>query len=363
MNHDSTTAVDPTTVIYGAFKGMGDLLCAAPAIVWELNRGSSVVLLVFPQLPREFLELIDFGPNRAALDVVPLPTPARPGNMSAFCSRMSRLSPGHVWLSPHSPGPAASWRIPLLLSVVKRLYWRDSVMGGAASEPLSRLFDVRVPVDRSLPFADREWLAYASFRKSGGEARPSVGFTKGISQARADPPAYDLLIHPGAGAKNRAWPPHHFATLLRHMPEHYRIAVVGIPDDVAAMKAVLPAARKVHYSSGTLEHAIMVMARSRVLLTMDSGPMFFAQLLRRPTVSLFGASDPAHVIGHSEWVSPMYERKWACQPCGNSHCTQKSVLCMESLDPQRVAARVLDLLRDTEQAQTTATAMRATPAE
>lgn len=348
MNHDSTMSVDQTTVIYGAFKGMGDLLSAAPAIVWELNRGSCVVLLVFPQLPREFLDLIDFGPNRAALHIIPLPTPARPGNMWAFFTRMSRLYPAYVWLSPHSPGPAASWRIPLLLSVVKRLYWRDSVMGGVASEPLSRLFDVRVQIDRSLPFADREWLAYAGFRKNGSEARPSVGFTKAISQARAGPPAYDLLIHPGAGAKNRAWPLHHYATLLRHVPERYRIAVVGIPDDVAAVRAVLPVDRKVHYSSGTLEHAIMLMARSRVLLTMDSGPMFFSQLLRRPTVSLFGASDPAHVIGNSKWVHPMYERKWACQPCGNSHCTQKSILCMESLDPHRVAARLLDLLRETE---------------
>ena len=240
-------------------------------------------------------------------------------------------------------------RIPLLLSVVKRLYWRDCVMGGAASEPLSRLFDVRVPIDRSLPFADREWLGYASFRGNANEARPSVGFTRSISQARANPPVYDLLIHPGAGAKNRSWPRHYFASLLRHMPERYRIAVVGIPADVAAMKAALPADRNVHYSSGTLEHAIMVMASSRVLLTMDSGPMFFSQLLRRPTVSLFGASDPAHVIGHSSWVHPLYERKWPCQPCGSSHCTQKSVLCMESLDPRRVAAHLLDLLRETEQ--------------
>lgn len=349
MNHDPTTAVEQTTVIYGAFKGMGDLLCAAPAIVWELNRGSRVVLLVFPQLPQEFLDLIDFGPNRAALHIAPLPTPARLANMRAFFSRMSRLSPRYVWVSPHSPGPAASWRIPLLLSVIKRLYWRESVMGGVASEPLSRLFDVRVPVDRSLPFADREWLAYASFRKNGIDARPSVGFSNAISQARADPPTYDLLIHPGAGAKNRTWPLQHFATLVGRMPERYRIAVVGLPDNVAAMKSVLPADRKIHYASGTLEQALMVMARSRVLLTMDSGPMFFAQLLRRPAVSLFGASDPAHVIGHSKWVRPMYERKWACQPCGNSHCTQKSVLCMESLDPQKVAAQLLDLLREPEQ--------------
>jgi heptosyltransferase II len=353
------------TVVYGAFKGMGDLLCAAPAITWELNQGSSVVLLVFPQMPREFLELIDFGPNRAALRISVLPTPARLGNMRRFFAEMSRLTPAFVWLSPHSPAPAASWRIPLLLAIVKRLYWPAAVLGGAESEPLSRFFDVRVPVDRGLPFAEREWAGYSSLRKSADGSPPRVALRESIMGSRSEPPIYDLLIHPGAGALNRRWPLEHFSKLVALIPGHYRIGVVALPHDAAAMKRVLPADRPIHFCSGSLEEAIRAMGRSRVALTMDSGPMFFSRALGVPTVSLFGASDPANVIGYTSPIVPLYNRSCPCQPCASARCSQKSVICMESIEPAAVAATVLDLLRLSYSAEGSIpkAAMRAMPAE
>lgn len=345
MSHPAAAATGrERTVVYGAFKAMGDLLCAVPSITWELNQGSNVVLLVFPQLPHEFLNLVDFGPKHAALRVTTLPTPARLGNMRAFFAEMSRLSPEFVWLSPHSPAPAASWRIPLLISAVKRLYWRDAVMGGADTEPLSRSFDVRVPVDRALPFAEREWLGYSSFRKSGSESPPPVMFRESIRKARSDSPLCDLAIHPGAGAQNRRWPPDHFSRLVSLIPARYRIAVVGVPADVDALKSILPQGRAINYLCGSLEQALVAIARSRVMLTMDSGPMFFSRALGVPAVSLFGASNPRNVIGYCSSVSPLYEHACPIQPCGAATCTQKSILCMEALKPDKVAATVLDLL-------------------
>mgnify|MGYP001545680211 CR=1 FL=1 len=333
------------TVVYGAFKGMGDLLCAVPAIVWELNQGSSVVLLVFPQLPREFLELIDFGPHRAALRISVLPQPARFGNMRRFLAQMSHLTPAFVWLSPHSPAAAASWRIPLLLAAVRRLYWPGAVLGGAESEPLSRFFDVRVPVDRGLPFAEREWSGYSTLRNIAHPSPPPARLRESIMRSRSEPPIHDLLIHPGAGAPNRRWPLEHFSRLVSLIPGRYRIGVVALPDDAAAMRRVLPADRPIHFCSGSLEEAIRALGRSRVALTMDSGPMFFSRALGVPTVSLFGASDPANVIGYASSVVPLYEKGCPCQPCGSPRCSQRSVICMESIGPAAVAARVLELLR------------------
>lgn len=353
------------TVVYGAFKGMGDLLCAVPAITWELGQGSSVVLLVFPQLPREFLELVDFGPNRAALRVSELPTPARPGNMRRFFAEMSRLTPSFVWVSPHCPAPVASWRIPLLMAIVKRLYWRGSVLGGAESEPLSRLFDVRVPVDRKLPFAEREWSGYSQLRKSADSFPPRAALREPLMRGRSEPPLYDLAICPGAGALNRSWPAEHFASLVRLIPTDYRIAVVALARDAAALKRVLPVDRPIQFCSGSLEQAIRALARSRVAFTMDSGPMFFSRALGVPAVSLFGASDPANVIGYATSVVPLYERTCPRQPCGSARCSQKSVICMESIDPASVAGRVLDLLRlsSSTEGPVDAAPMRVAPAE
>lgn len=332
------------TVVYGAFKAMGDLLCAVPAITSELNQGSKVVLLVFPELSREFLDLLDFGPNNAALQIVDLPTPLGLRNMRAFVTRMARLSPAFVWMSPHSPPAAASWRIPLLLAVVKRLHWKGAIMGGADSEPLSRLFDIRLPVDRNLPFAEREWASYSSFRQRSVGPPSAVAFRESIASARSEAPKHDVAICPGAGAENRRWPAHSIASVVGLIPPQYRIALVGLPADVAAVRSLVPADRSITCCSGTLEEALRTIAHSRVALTMDSGPMFFARTLGVPAVALFGASDPANVIGHQSSVLPLYRRTCPFQPCGRAHCMQASVQCMEAHEPAGVAQELVRLL-------------------
>ena len=52
----------PSTLVYGAFKAMGDILNASPVIASQLDSAHKVKLLIFPSpaLP-EFIQLIDFG--------------------------------------------------------------------------------------------------------------------------------------------------------------------------------------------------------------------------------------------------------------------------------------------------------------
>jgi heptosyltransferase-2 len=348
MSHHATDS-DPGTVVYGAFKGMGDLVSALPVILSELSCGATVVLLIFPQILK-FIELIDFGSNRARLQVCTLPVSGGLRSLREFFTRMSQLSPEAVWISPHAPAPASSWKIPLLLWVAKHRYWPIAKLGGADTERMAWLFDVRVPVDRSLPFAQREWTGYFGFRARSFDAGsvpaspPPVPFIDSIRRSRREAPAYDLLIHPGAGAANRKWPLSHYPQLVERIPAEYSIAVLGLPEDVAALQAVLPKDRNIAFLTGTLEQSIMAIAGARVALTMDSGPAFFAKALGVTAVSLFGASDPANVIGFDGTVTPSYVRKWPCQPCGSPICSQKSTLCMESLGPDTVARDVLRLL-------------------
>jgi heptosyltransferase-2 len=261
---------------------------------------------------------------------------------------MALLSPDIVWYSPHAPRIASSWKIPLLLWLIKKRTWPDARLAGADSERLSRLFDVRVAVDRSLPYRLREWTAFSMLR---GEhpvtSPPPIAFKQPLQQLRRLPPAYDLLIHPGAGSENRKWPLQHYAEMVRHLPGDCRIAVLGLPRDIAAMKQVLPGERAIEFLTGTLEEAIASIARTRVALTMDSGTMFFASVLGVPAVALFGPSDPANVIETGGSVVPVYELKWPCQPCRSSHCTEKAVYCMNSLEPAQVARTVLRLLHTT----------------
>ncbi len=334
----------PRVVLYGAFKAMGDFLSAAPVILSELSAGNRVVLLIFPAL-RSFVDLVDFGESRVRLEVVSLPVGGT-RSIQDFLRRMRRLKADRIWVSPHAPAPASSWKIPLILWLLKLLFWRDALLAGAHSERMSRLFDVRVPVDRRLPFGLREWTAYrlAWAPDRAIQPAPKIQFHPHLNRHRIEPPAYDLLIHPGAGAENRKWSFTRYPEFIRLIPAIYRIAVLGLPADVAAMRQVLTGDREIEYLTGTIEQSITSISRTRVMLSMDSGNMFFSQLLGVRTVALFGASAPANVIPLDSTVIPIYEQRLSCQPCGRSRCIQIEPFCIHSITPQRVASAVLEAL-------------------
>jgi ADP-heptose:LPS heptosyltransferase len=218
-------------------------------------------------------------------------------------------------------------------------------MAGAESERLSFLFDVRVPVSRDLPLAEREYHTFASVGTGGPTTEPaSPLFVERIRKRRDESSTFDLLIHPGANVANRRWPWGHFAALVALMPSRYRIAVLGLPSDIHEARQVLPADRDILFFAGSLEEAIKTIASTRVLFSMDSGAAHFAACLNVPTVALFGKSDPASIIGFRGSVRPLYERKFPCQPCGKATCSQPEVLCMNSISPESVAQALLRLL-------------------
>jgi heptosyltransferase-2 len=330
---------DCKTVVFGAFKAMGDLLCACPVIQSELEAGNRIHLLIFNNKALfEFSQLIDFGLHRDQLTIHLLPIPGGLKAYRRFLREMSGLDPDLVWISPHAPAPASSWKIPMLLWFIQKLYWKRALLAGADSERMSYLFDHRIEVDRGLPFTQREWYAFESLSDGRVSKKPpKISFIPQISGFRAIPPLYDLLIHPGANAENRRWPDDHYSRVVRSLPSHYKIAVIGLPDDIAAMKRALPADRDIQFLTGSLQDSLIAIARCRVLLTMDSGNVHFARVLGVRAVALFGKSDPANVIPLNGSVVAIYEQKFPCQPCGKTYCSQPEVYCMNSLSPERVS--------------------------
>jgi heptosyltransferase II len=337
----------PQTIVYGAFKGMGDLLCAAPVIASELAKGHAIKLLLFPgSALREFVELLDFGVNRHNLTSFQLPLSGGLTARLSFLRQMASFRADLVWISPHASREASSWKIPLLLWFVKTLYWPRAVLAGARDERLSTLFDLRIPLDRSLPLALREWVAYSRLDDEFKQFPGFAPFIDSITIHKKYTPAYDLLIAPGANATNRLWPLPHYVSLVQMIPSEYRIGVVGLPSDIERMRQVLPKNRQIDLLTGTLEKAISLIAQSRVVLTMDSGNVHFANVLNVPGIALFGKADPASIIPQSGTMRPFYEKKFPCQPCNSAHCSQPQVYCMDSIPPETVAKALIRLLQN-----------------
>jgi heptosyltransferase-2 len=259
---------------------------------------------------------------------------------------MRTLSPRNIWISPHAPAADSSWRVPLLLWLIKQLFWRSAVLIGAASERLSMIFDRRLHIDRTLPLPRREWAAYCELRHNTAlpEFAPSPAFITAISDVRHQPPAFDLVIHPGASAWNRIWPHEKYPVLLAALPAHWTIAFVGLPADLAAVQAAFPPGLSENYTFlvGSLQHALQIIASARRLLVMNSGTMHFAEVLGIPTVAIFGQQTPSDVIGEGNIV-PVYQVSAPCQPCGRATCNQPHLYCLTNLDPLIVARQLTQL--------------------
>jgi hypothetical protein len=332
------------TVVYGVFKGMGDLLAAAPVIVCELNAGSRVILVVFRAVIK-LVELLDFGDNRGNLDVTIFPGLGSFTQLVRFVTDAARWRPDFVWISPHSPIAARSRNVPMFFFFMRRTFWRKAVLAGADTERLSQWFDLRVRVDRGLPLATRESTAYSLARWNGQNRVLGVSFKPSLHAYRQARPEFDVVVHPGANADNRKWPIAHFVTLIKTLSDNHRIGVVGLPQDLDGIRAALPAVPGIQYIEGSLEEAIASIAKARVLLAMDSGTKSFASILGVPTVALYGPVDPATVLEGGGVVFPIYEKKWPCQPCGDSRCSQSTNYCLTSIEPGTVSAALLARLR------------------
>lgn len=340
------SACRPVTLVYGAFKAMGDVLNASPVIASQLDSGHQVKLLIFPGavLP-EFIQLIDFGRNRKNLELAPLPVSRGIKAFLDYFAWAKAIEPTLIWISPHAPRSASSWKIPILLWSTQKLFWKKARLAGARSERLSILFDESVCVDRDLPYMEREHFAFSMLSDSaaGGPLR-RISFISRIQDQRKLSPLYDLLIHPGANVPSRMWPSGRYQELVRLLPQHLRIAVLGIPSDIEMMRQALPSNRNIAFLTGSLEEAITAIARCRALLAMDSSALHFAKVLNVPAIALFGKCDPATVIASGSDILPIYERKFPCQPCGKTGCSQPEAYCINSIEATTVARSFLQLL-------------------
>jgi heptosyltransferase-2 len=335
----------PELVVFGVFKGIGDLLNAAPTIADELHRGSRVVVLIFPNRQLEsLLGLLDLHAICGQLAIEAIPVSFKPAGVLSFWSVLRRLDPNFIWISPHSARVSSSWKIPILLWLMRALGWRQAKLAGAESEKFSMLFDIRVPIDRHLPYADREWTAF-SMAKGYLPVQPlrPISFLSVITKRTNEFPIYDLAMHPGASTENKRWPSSYYADLLGRLPQDWRIALVGLQSEVKEIMDALSDTRQLTVVTGTLRDAIEAMARARVVLTMDSSSRHLASLLSVPVISLFGPSNFQPATRSNADAVQLSASGLSCQPCERRQCRYQIVYCMQMISPVVVAERLLQI--------------------
>jgi lipopolysaccharide heptosyltransferase II len=172
---------------------------------------------------------------------------------------------------------------------------------------------------------------------------------------------HDLVVaHVSASNPFKRWPEPAFAEVfatLARQNDRRRIVICSGPSDHEAAARVTQAARAqlgaeapriVDIGDFTLPELHALIARSRLFIGGDTGPMHLAATTRTPVVGLFGPTLPA---AFAPWRDPgvrtisLEIEGLPCRPCEQRVCAPGDFRCLATLPPARVVAAAEEVLQ------------------
>ena len=156
-----------------------------------------------------------------------------------------------------------------------------------------------------------------------------------------------LMVTPWTSWKSKNWGIDNFAACLNELPADVQILLCGGPGDRENNKRICQAvSRPLIDATGqtSLLELAALMAKADLLLTGDTGALHIATALTVPTLSLWGPTHPEKygplVPGHVFLCAT-----GECTNCNKTKCRLQTNACMNSLLPQQVANKTMELLR------------------
>lgn len=171
-----------------------------------------------------------------------------------------------------------------------------------------------------------------------------------------------IVIHVSAGNAFRRWPESAFVRLIVGLtanPARRVIVSSGPSDREAAVRIVRHArealgeslaSRIVDFGEFDLGELRALVARSRLFIGGDTGPLHIAATTATPVVGLYGPTLPAR---SAPWRNPAYPMEslgiegLPCRPCDQRHCVPGDFRCLTTLKSDDVLAAAERLLKRT----------------
>lgn len=176
------------------------------------------------------------------------------------------------------------------------------------------------------------------------EPRPTLVMTPGAQErARTLVGEAPLLgVVPGANYRTRQWPAERFREAAGRIAARFSLkpVVLGAADQRALCEAACPEGGVV-VAGEPLPVAAALLARARLVLTNDTGPLHMAA----------AAGVPAVVLAGPNWVGPYGEgvileaEDIPCRPCGRTECPAENAhACMTRISVEHAVAAAGTLL-------------------
>jgi lipopolysaccharide heptosyltransferase II len=159
-----------------------------------------------------------------------------------------------------------------------------------------------------------------------------------------------VLLHPGATAASRRYPPELWAEAADILATRLRIPLVftGGEEEVTLVETIRRSMRsgysRSHSLAGKLDLGKLaaVIAQAPVMVSGNTGPAHIAAATGTPIVDLYALTNPQH----TPWMVPsrVLYHDVPCRNCYKSICPKGHNACLRKIEPGQVAAAVADLL-------------------
>lgn len=163
-----------------------------------------------------------------------------------------------------------------------------------------------------------------------------------------------ILVHPFAGWKAKEWNFKKYCKLIIDLSKDYKIAVVAPINNISMDiidEFIMEGIEIIQPQS--VENLIDHIKSCSVFIGNDSGPIYIASLLGKPTISLYGPTNPEysrpigdnhHVIFQEIKCSPEKNKQYCLTTAGMFGCP--AFECMNLLDYNVVHIKIKELLKN-----------------
>jgi lipopolysaccharide heptosyltransferase II len=156
-----------------------------------------------------------------------------------------------------------------------------------------------------------------------------------------------VLIHPGASAPSRRYPPERFAQAAEMLARDHDLPIVlsGSAAERELVAGIRSGTAAPTYSlAGCLNLAELaaLIAEAPLLITNNTGPAHIAAAVGTPVVDLYAQTNPQH----TPWQTPhrLLYHDVPCKNCFKSICPQGHHDCLARVPPEAVVKAALELL-------------------
>lgn len=178
-----------------------------------------------------------------------------------------------------------------------------------------------------------------------GEAREKIARQLSDLGLAADRPW--AVIHPGATAPSRRYPPEQFAEAARRLAleDGFRILFTGTAGEHALIENIRALMRAPSDSLAgllTLAELAALIERAPLLIANNTGPVHVAASVGTPVVVLYALTNPQH----TPWAVPsrILSHEVPCRNCYKSVCPEGHHDCLRRVAPGAVVEAVRDLM-------------------